>query len=98
MGKPTVSKIEFDDVPSPIEAEELAEDQAQAIRRLRAALAKKKAIVGPSGGPMNISSHLDAERMLRLGLLTPEQIVDLEDRGFLPPAVLKAAGIDQESE
>jgi hypothetical protein len=93
MSRPNVSKVEFDDMPaSPVDTAELEESQADTIRRLRSALAAKKAVIG-AAGPMKITSHLDAERMLRLGLLTPEQIVDLEDRGLLPPDVLRAAGI-----
>lgn len=73
----------------------LTETQAEAITRLREKRAKLKAEKGGEK-PRVITNYHDAERLFRLGKLSPEEVVDLEDRGLLSADVLKAGGVEVE--
>lgn len=75
----------------------LTETQAQAITRLREQRAKLKAEKGGEK-PRVITNYHDAERLFRLGALSPEEVVDLEDRGLLSADVLRAGGVALEGD
>jgi len=67
--------------------EDVTEDQAAAIKRIKAARAKAREATGGEG-PRVIRDYQDAERLFNLGMLTPEEIVDCEERKLFSPQIL----------
>jgi hypothetical protein len=65
----------------------VTESQAEAIKRIKALRAKAREATGGEG-PRVIRDYQDAERLFNLGMLSPEEIVDCEERKLFSPQIL----------